>query len=135
MAEHPEGCRTEIESGQQRERKKEKKRENAYDWFQLVVGEIGYPRHEFLYDLRLWEIHLIVMGYRKRDRLKHQLMAECAYAAIYAMRDPKGKTVADMFPQIFEDDDDNDEPPITEDEAAELQALMASMNQQSETQP
>jgi hypothetical protein len=63
-------------------------------------------------------------------------MAECAYAAIYAMRDPKGKTVADMFPQIFEDDDDiNDEPPITDDEVADLQALMASMNQQSETQP
>jgi len=99
------------------------------------VGEIGYNRHEFLYDLRLWEIRLIVMGYRNRDRLKHQLMAECAYAAIYAMRDPKGKTVADMFPQIFEDDDIDDEPPITDDEAADLQALMARMNAQSETQP
>ena len=99
------------------------------------MGEIGYNRHEFLYDLRLWEIHLIVLGYRKRDRLKHQLIAECAYAAIYAMRDPKGKTVVDLFPQIFEDDDIDDEPPITEDEAAELQALMASMNHQNETQP
>lgn len=98
------------------------------------MGEIGYNRHEFLYDLQLWEIHLIVLGYRKRDRLKHQLMAECTYAAIYAMRDPNGKTVADMFPQIFEDDDIDDEPPITEGEAADLQALMASMNQQSETQ-
>lgn len=100
------------------------------------MGEIGYDRHEFLYDLRLWEIHLIVMGYRKRDRLKHQLMAECTYAATFAMRDPKGKTVADIFPQIFEDDDDEDpEPPITDDEAADLQALMASMNHQGETQP
>jgi hypothetical protein len=61
-------------------------------------------------------------------------MAECAFAAIYAMRDPKGKTVADMFPQIFEDDDDiDDEPPITDDEVADLQALMARMNHQSET--
>ena len=99
------------------------------------MGEIGYNRHEFLYDLRMWEIHLIVLGYRKRDRLKHQLMAECAYAAIYAMRDPKGKTVADIFPQIFEDDDIDDEPPISEDEAADLQALMDSMNHQGETQP
>ena len=106
------------------------------------MGEIGYNRHEFLYDLRLWEIHLIVMGYRKRDRLKHQLMAECAYAAIYAMRDPKGKTVADMFPQIFEDDDDEDpEPPMTDEEASELQAEMDAFNamnaqlHQGETQP
>ena len=99
------------------------------------MGEIGIPRREFLYDLRFWEVRRIVRGYRKRDRLKHQLMAECAYAAIYAMRDPKGKTVADMFPQIFEDDDIDDEPPITEDDAADLQALMASMNHQGETQP
>jgi hypothetical protein len=46
------------------------------------------------------------------------------------MRDPKGKTAADMFPQIFEDNDIPDEPPITEDEAAELQALMDHMNAQ-----
>lgn len=96
------------------------------------MGEIGYNRHEFLYDLRLWEIHLIVMGYRKRDRLKHQLMAECTYAAIYAMRDPKGKTVADMFPQIFEDDDDDDEPPITEEDVADLQQLMTTINAETE---
>ena len=93
------------------------------------MGEIGYNRHEFLYDLRLWEIHLIVLGYRKRDRLKHQLMAECTYAATYAMRDPNGKTAADIFPQIFEDDDDYDnEPPITDDEAADLQNLMSRMS-------
>ena len=100
------------------------------------MGEIGIPRREFLYDLRFWEVRRIVRGHRKRDRLKHQLMAECAYAAIYAMRDPKGKTVADMFPQIFKDDDDyDDEPPITDDEAADLQSLMDRMNHQGETQP
>ena len=50
------------------------------------------------------------------------------------MRDPKGKTVADIFPQIFEDDDIPDETPITEDEASELQALIDHMNaQQGET--
>ncbi len=99
------------------------------------MGEIGIPHREFLYDLRFWEVRRIIRGYRNRDRLKHQLMAECVYAAIYAMRDPKGKTVADMFPQIFEDDDIPDEPPITEDEEADLQALMYSMNHQGETQP
>lgn len=95
------------------------------------MGEIGYNRHEFLYDLRLWEIHLIVMGYRKRDRLKHQLMAECAYAAIYAMRDPQGKTVEDLFPMLFEEDDD-DEPPISAEDVADLQQLMTTINAETE---
>ena len=105
------------------------------------MGEIGIPRRDFLYDLRFWEVRRIIRGYRNRDRLKHQLMAECAYAAIYAMRDPKGKTVADMFPQIFEDDDINDEPPMTDEEAEELQAEMDAFNAmqqqsyQGETQP
>jgi len=92
------------------------------------VGEIGIPRHEFLYDLRFWEVRRIIRGYRNRDKLKHQLMAECVFAAIYAMRDPNGKTVADMFPMLFEDEEDSDETQITEDEVAMLQAEMAAMN-------
>jgi hypothetical protein len=102
----------------------------------LFVGEIGIPRREFLYDITFWQARRIIRGYRKRDRLKHQLIAECVFASIYAMRDPKGKTVADMFPQIFEDDDDEyeDEPPITDDEIAELQALMADINAQNSKQ-
>ena len=97
------------------------------------MGEIGIPRREFLYDIQFWEVRRIIRGYRRRDWLKHQLLAECAYATIYAMRDPKGKTVADIFPMLFDEDDD-DEPPITEDEAAELQQLMADINAQHQQQ-
>ena len=87
------------------------------------MGEIGIPRREFLYDLRFWEVRRIVRGYRNRDRLKHQLMAECAYAAMFAMRDPKGKTVRDIFPALFQDDDDHSDD-LTEEERKELQDLM-----------
>jgi len=97
------------------------------------VGEIGIPRREFLYDLRFWEVRRIIRGYRQRDRLKHQLIAECAYAAMFAMRDPKGKTVSDMFPMLFDDDDDDyDEPPISEEEVADMQALMKAFNSQTD---
>jgi hypothetical protein len=91
------------------------------------VGEIGVPRREFLHDLRWWEVHSIIRGYRQRDRLKHQLIAECAYAAMYAMRDSQGKTVEDMFPMLFEDDD-YDEPPISEEDVADMQAMMEAFN-------
>ena len=54
---------------------------------------------------------------------------------MYTMRDPKGKTVANMFPQLFEDDEDDDiEPPISEDDAAQLQAEMAAMNAQMQSE-
>ena len=94
------------------------------------MGEIGIPRREFLYDLQFWEVRRIVRGYRRRDRLKHQLIAECAYAAIFAMRDPKGKTARDLFPAIFKDDDNNDEPVmLSDDDIAELQADMVAWNE------
>ena len=93
------------------------------------MGEIGIPRREFLYDLRYWEAHLIVNGYRRRHRLLHQLIAENVYATIHTMRDPKGKTVSDMFPQIFDDDDEYEfVPPISDEEAQEMQDLMAAEN-------
>lgn len=89
------------------------------------MGEIGYNRHEFLYDLRLWEIHLIIMGYRKRNRLTHQLLAEIVYTTTYTMRDPQGKTVNDMFPALFKEDDENEHhDPITPEEQAEMEEML-----------
>ena len=99
----------------------------------MLVGEIGISRHEFLYDLRFWEVRRIIRGYRQRDTLKHQLLAECVYANIYAMRDPKGKTVANMFPMIFDTDDDDEEPPISKEDVTELQQLIAETNARNQS--
>lgn len=91
------------------------------------MGEIGIPRHEFLYDLQFWEVRRIIRGYRRRDRLKLQIMAECAYAALFAMRDPNGKTAADLFPQLFAEEDD--EPaPISEEEQNDLLDIIRAVN-------
>lgn len=93
------------------------------------MGEIGIPRREFLYDLRFWEVRRIIRGYRRRDLLKHQLMAECVYAAIHVMRDPQDKTVADMFPNLFDDDDIEPAESISEEEVRELQGLIQAVNE------
>jgi len=94
------------------------------------VGEIGIPRHEFLYEIQFWEVRRIIRGYRNRDRLKHQLMAECAFAAIYAMRDPHGKSVKDLFPAIFEDidDEEDEQESLSQSEIDELQQIMRDEN-------
>ena len=94
------------------------------------MGEIGRDRHEFLYEMTYWEVLRIIRGYRKRDRLTHQLIAEAVFAAMHTMRDSKGKTVKDFFPGLFEDDDDDDREPadITDEEIAQLQAEMDAWN-------
>ena len=94
------------------------------------MGEIGISRREFLYELRFWEVDAIIKGYRRRNRLTHQLLAEIVYSTIYSMRDPKGKTLEGMFPMLFDDDDDSDEPIMTKEDSDELQQLMVDMNSQ-----
>ena len=93
------------------------------------MGEIGIPRHEFLYDLKFWEVRRIIRGYRKRGKIFMQLLAENVYASTFAMRSAEGKKVEDMFPGIFDDDDDEVEPPMTDDEKQELLDLMAAENE------
>ena len=94
----------------------------------MFVGEIGISRREFLYDIRFWEARRIIRGYRKRGKIFMQLLAENVYASTFAFRGSEGKTVKDMFPAIFDDDDYEMEPAITEEEQQELQDLMATEN-------
>ena len=64
-----------------------------------------------------------------------QLLAENVYASTFAFRGSEGKTVKDMFPTIFEDDDDYEmEPSITQEEQDELQELMAAENARLESE-
>lgn len=52
------------------------------------------------------------------------------------MRENKGKTVADLFPQLFDDDDEyEDTPQISEEDIADLQSLMSELNSQNESAP
>jgi hypothetical protein len=95
------------------------------------VGEIGIPRREFLYEIQFWEVRRIIRGYRRRDILKHQLLAEVVYAATFSMRDPRGKTVKDMFPSIFAEEKENVAPTLTDEDRNELQELMNAINGKS----
>ena len=86
-----------------------------------------------MYDLQFWHVRRIIRGYRKRDTLKHQLLAEVVYASIHVMRDAKGKTVQDMFPMLFNDEDDDEdedecESIIDDKEVERLRQLMREEN-------
>lgn len=93
------------------------------------MGEIGIPRHEFLYELTWWEINSIIRGYRKRNRLTHQLLAEIVYTAMYAnpYRKHDGKKVSDLYPMLFkeEENEENEHPdPITPEEQQEMEQML-----------
>lgn len=56
-------------------------------------------------------------------------MAECVFASMFVMRDPKGKTVQDMFPMLFDDDDEEESTAsISDEDREDLLDLMHSLN-------
>ena len=91
-------------------------------------------RREFLYGIKFWEARSIIRGYRKRGHIFMQLLAENVYASTFAFRGSEGKTVKDMFPSIFEDDDYDMEPPISDEDRQELEDLMAAENARLQSQ-
>ena len=77
-----------------------------------------------------WEARRIFRGYRKRNLIIKQLLAENVYASTFAFRGSNGKHVEDFFPSLFRDDDEEQMQPMTDDERADLQADMDAWNAQ-----
>lgn len=51
------------------------------------MGEIGFDRHEFLHNLKLWEIQAIVDGYRNRARTMWEAARLNAFFVMSSMVD------------------------------------------------
>lgn len=98
------------------------------------MGEIGVPRREFLYDLRFWEVHRIILGYRRRERgdwervrwqtfwLMHNGMADLGKAGI--------SEPADLirFPWDTEAEHDSE---MTDEEVASTREMLRRMNEKT----
>lgn len=90
------------------------------------MGEIGRDRHEYLYEMRWYEILLIIQGYRKRNVLQYQLQRIQAWAAAFSMGNPNHKKPEDLVDLYFDHyiTPGDDEPKIDPETVAELQEEM-----------
>ena len=133
MAEYPKAHRVwNQERGRNKENiQEEKKRLNAHDLYQQGVGECGIYWRDYLYELEYWQILLQIRGYRRRNILQYQLQRIQAFSSMFAFSGNKEhKQPQDIIPLYFDDykDMDDDEPPMTDEEAQKLQAEMAAIN-------
>ena len=58
-----------------------------------------------------------------------QLLAENVYASTFAFRGSEGKTVKDMFPILFDDDNGEMVSPLSEEDRNMLQGLIDAENE------
>ena len=79
-----------------------KKLLTACQQYTLLVGEIGIPRNEFLYVLKLWEINAIVKGYRRRNR-EHWEMSRHLGLTICNVMGAKIDSAHDYLPLPWDD--------------------------------
>ena len=85
------------------------------------MGEIGRDRREYLYEMSYCDILLIQRGYRRRNILQYQLQRLQAYGAFHCMSGSK-KTPKQWLPLYVDRYKmvNNDAPPISEEEIAEM---------------
>lgn len=103
----------------------------AHDRFQEVVGEIGRDRREYLYEMSYCDILLIQRGYRRRNILQYQLQRLQAYGSMFCMSGTNKKP-HEWMDLYFDHYKEQDAPPISEEEAAELVALIEEQNKPKE---
>ena len=99
------------------------------------MGEIGFPRKEFLHELKWWEVKSIIRGYNARHHHGWEQARLVAYNARFCMgsKDP----IPPLTEWIKFSWEQKSAIPISQEEIDELQAEIAainSMNQQNESQ-
>lgn len=92
--------------------------------YQLIVGEIGRDRKECMYDMSHCDIVLIIRGYRRRNILQYQLQRMNIWASMFCMGNPENKLPHDVVHLYFDDYKGQNDPPLTEEERAELKQEM-----------
>ena len=108
----------------------------AHDAYQLVVGEIGIPREQFLYDLEFWEVRAIIRGYRRKQETE---WAQLRWQTFWLMHNGMvdlGKVgihqPSDLMQLPHDGNTGDDSPPISDEEIDALQAEMRAYNAEQE---
>jgi len=92
----------------------------------MLVGEIGIPRREVLYELQYWEIILIIRGYFRRYHPGWEQARLIAYNAAHCMGAKNPPTITQWlkFPWEHEHADE-----ISDDEVNEIRKQIEAENQ------
>ena len=91
----------------------------------MFVGEIGFPRREFLHDIKWWEVKSIIRGYHARHHAGWEQARLVAYNAHYCMGSKDPVPTVDKW--ITFSWEKSPTIPISQEEVRELQNDMATI--------
>ena len=94
----------------------------------MFVGEIGFPRQDFLHDLLWWEVKSIVRGYNARHHAGREQARFVAYNAHYSMGVPAGQTAPNVSEWITFPWERKAVEPMSQSDIDELLAEINAIN-------
>ena len=93
------------------------------------MGEIGFPRREFLYDLVWWEVRSIIRGYNARHHHGWEQARLVAYNAHYCMGSKETPpTVSEWIKFPWEQSTESGSTMPTDEEVERLRQLLREEN-------
>lgn len=92
----------------------------------MLVGEIGIPRREVLYELQYWEIILIIRGYFRRYHPGWEQARLIAYNAAHCMGAKNPPTITQWLKFPWEHEHAEE---ISDDEVNEIRKQIKAENQ------
>lgn len=102
----------------------------------MLVGEIGFPRQEFLHDIKWWEVRSIIRGYNRRHHHGWEQARLVAYNVHYCMGVPQGHnipTISEWIKFPWEKRDDGEPSDMPDDaEVQRLRQMMIEENARAE---
>lgn len=103
----------------------------AHDLYERIVGEIGFPRKEFLYDIVFWEARRIIRGADARTRQMWSAVRWHTYNMMVAqvgsdsLKKEGISNASDLLPFPWEKETP---PPVSKEDADDLLDLINDMN-------
>ena len=93
------------------------------------MGEIGFPRREFLYDLVWWEVRSIIRGYNARHHHGWEQARLVAYNAHYCMGSKETPpTVSEWIKFPWEQSTESGSTMPTDEEVERLRQMLREEN-------
>lgn len=96
------------------------------------MGEIGFPRREFLYDLVWWEVRSIIRGYNARHHHGWEQARLVAYNAHYCMGSKETPpTVSEWIKFPWEQSAESGSAIPTNEEVERLRQMLREENEKA----
>ena len=96
------------------------------------MGEIEFPRREFLYEVSFWEVRRIIKGYRMRQRTFCDMMRWQTWYLLQPHVKPNTiKKPSDLATFPLWEKQDEDEVKHNEDDVREMRELIRKKNEEA----